>query len=532
MRLARRWTTRCLDSHRRCDLERQPFYPTRLLSIAADTIQLVITEGWPDRPLYATLSHCWGKIEFDTLKSNNIEDLKHGIKNRYLSKTFADAIKIARFVGLNYLWIDSLCIIQDNIKDWDIEAGRMASVYGGSSLNIAASSAKNGTEGCFLKPQYHGGGFRARVCISGRTEIHEFTSGNEYKRSVTQSHLATRAWTVQEKILAPRTLHCGDQGFFWECRSHMASEYFPDGFCKDGGFPRLAHASVLPDDWNPRSAWRAIKNWYSGCDLTQSGDKLIALSGVVRSFQDKTRGRYFAGLWRHSMEEELCWRPLDPRQRPAYRAPSWSWAAVDGPVSTKLVGSKYDDIVYANVHSVSVMNAGGNTLGAVIHGTLSLHCKLIVPGIIAADAAARAMRKSRQILHGLNPDEERAIRFSNLGGEGYVFPFLLDCAEEKDLRLGQSIYYLPLRAIGRGQVYHPIQGFDTSQRGVFGIVLEAVHASLNRYRRIGSFEYSSQGWFVNGDDSVVSLFEDYANFMGVSRGILSASDGEITVNIV
>lgn len=132
----------------------------------------MITADWTQRPLYATLSHCWGKGEFGTLKDTNFVDLQRGIPDQFLSRTFAVAINIARGAGLPYLWIDSLCIIQGNKKDWEIEASKMASVYGGSSLNIAASSARGGTEGCFLKPQHHSGGFRAQINVLGRKEIH------------------------------------------------------------------------------------------------------------------------------------------------------------------------------------------------------------------------------------------------------------------------------------------------------------------------------------------------------------------------
>lgn len=215
MKLAQRWATDCHEYHSACNLKRPPRYPTRLLSIATDPIQLVVTTEWTDRPLYATLSHCWGSSTFETLNSTNVEELKQRVPSRFLVKTFADAIQIARNLGLNYLWIDSLCIIQDNSQDWEVEASIMASVYGGSSLNIAASFARDGTEGCFLKTRHYGGGFTAGASIAGKRQMLELSPGNEYYRNVTGTHLATRAWTVQEKILAPRTLHCGDQGFFF-----------------------------------------------------------------------------------------------------------------------------------------------------------------------------------------------------------------------------------------------------------------------------------------------------------------------------
>jgi len=134
-----------------------------------------------------------------------------------LTNTFIDAIEIALAVGFQYLWIDSLCIIQDDKEDWETEAARMASVYGGSSLNIAAASAEDGTYGCFPRHTDHPMGLEVELCINGRKEVHHFVRTGSYEQCVTNNHLASRAWTVQEKVLSPRTLHCGDQGVFWEC---------------------------------------------------------------------------------------------------------------------------------------------------------------------------------------------------------------------------------------------------------------------------------------------------------------------------
>jgi hypothetical protein len=133
-----------------------------------------------------------------------------------LPKTFTDAIDITRKLGLDYLWIDSICIIQGDNCDWEHESALMSPVYGGSSVNIAASSARDGSQGCFLKPKYFTGGFLAEISIKGSRKVYDFRSPLTYDKATVNSHLATRAWAFQEKLLAPRTLHCGDQGLFWE----------------------------------------------------------------------------------------------------------------------------------------------------------------------------------------------------------------------------------------------------------------------------------------------------------------------------
>ena len=99
-----------------------------------------------------TLSHCWGtsKSRDYNLSSNNWKQYTDAISVSALPKTFLDAIAFTRVLGIRYLWIDSLCIIQDSQEDWVTESALMPSVYGNSFCNIAASGAFNSAEGCFL----------------------------------------------------------------------------------------------------------------------------------------------------------------------------------------------------------------------------------------------------------------------------------------------------------------------------------------------------------------------------------------------
>lgn len=528
MQLVQRWTRNCLESHPDCSSERPRCYPSRLLSIGVNPIRLAITAQWTDRPLYATLSHCWGIRKFETLVTTNFDELQRGVPKRLLSKTFEDAIQIALAAGLKYLWIDSLCIIQDSNTDWEAEASMMATVYGGSSLNIAASSARDGSEGCFLQPLNHAGGFTAPVCTNGKRELLEFSTGGVYFQNFFKSHLATRAWTVQEKVLPPRTLHCGHRGLFWECRTQVASEYFPYGFSETNGFLRGTILRSYGRDL--KAYWTQLKQWYSGCDLTKPGDKLVALSGVARVIQDKTGLQYFAGLWRQNLMQQLCWSAIQPRTRPQYRAPSWSWAAVDGEIDFKPDEHGSDDICFVRVRSVSLIHPGGNTLGAVLHGTLSLHCHMMICGTVIAEGIARANRRTCPIWHDRNPDQKPGACFARLCQTSHMLVFLLDFAEPTDSRAGQTIYYLPLRFIKFTDLYFRDEG--TSDQ-VFGLVIEKADTALDQYRRIGSFYYYAPGWWADHHDgSDCCLSADYVKFMELATGVSSSGGGGQTINLV
>jgi hypothetical protein len=385
-----------------------------------------------------------------------------------LTKTFVDAIEIARTVGLQYIWIDSLCIIQDSYHDWEVEAASMTSVYGGSSFNTAASSAENGTQGCFPRPwDHYSEGFQAEVRINGRKEVHHLISPTCYASCIHHNHLGSRAWAIQEKVLSPRTLHCGDRGMFWECRTTMASDDLPDGFDSSGAGSFISSHSVLlhPDRTNSFN-WPWLVAWYSRRELTYPKDKLVALAGVARLLTDRVGDQYLAGLWRKDLEVNPCWKVLYTRQRPPYRAPSWSWAAVNGMI-VGLTDANYDfseRILHIRVHSVSVQNTGADPCGSVAHGILTLDCDMIRKGTVRRPQSGSA-------LTGPVAQGEPPPLFADLGCEKTLFPFALDLDEEQDERLGQIIYFLPLRTVncrhGRTVAEHSqvITMWDRHRRG-------------------------------------------------------------------
>jgi hypothetical protein len=117
------------------------------------SLSLHITEDSSLKSPYITLSHCWGnpKLQIKRLSNANISQFTNLIDDAELPKTFQDAIAIARRLGVRFLWIDSLCIIQDSVEDWVKESSNMGNVYKNSLCNIAATAAPDGRTGCFLQ---------------------------------------------------------------------------------------------------------------------------------------------------------------------------------------------------------------------------------------------------------------------------------------------------------------------------------------------------------------------------------------------
>lgn len=159
--MARTWLADCSDSHEDCRNKKAYRQPTRLISVGHDAVCLVITKNLKSPPQYATLSYCWGQQPFTTLTRDNIQSFMDHIPQNDLPRTFTDAFEVARQLEIQYIWIDALCIIQDdNVdaanNDWAKEAGHMSSVYGGAYVNLAATTATDVRQGFLQNPEDRG----------------------------------------------------------------------------------------------------------------------------------------------------------------------------------------------------------------------------------------------------------------------------------------------------------------------------------------------------------------------------------------
>jgi hypothetical protein len=150
--LAKVWLQQCKDEHEFCGHSSSTsFVPTRLVDLNSGEPHLHIVGATEPDIQYATLSHCWGLTSYTVLKRSNLPQFLLAIPPEAIPTTFQHAMMIAKYLGLHYIWLDSLCIIQDSAEDWQKEATSMDSIYGRSVINIAASGAKDGAVGCFFE---------------------------------------------------------------------------------------------------------------------------------------------------------------------------------------------------------------------------------------------------------------------------------------------------------------------------------------------------------------------------------------------
>jgi hypothetical protein len=223
---------------------------------------------------------------------NNVEKFRVRIPLEELTRTFQDAVHTTRFLGIQYLWIDSLCILQDDPDDWRRESSFMSGVYNGSTITIAASGATDRSSGCFFG-RHTSWRCQIRGMSDGKASLFDCIP-KFYHSSLRKAPLASRGWVMQERFLSHRTLHFTRKEIFWECHEEVALETFPE---RIPSWPGASQNKLsLPKCPMTHALWSNPVKEYSCCKLTFACDKLIAISGLARAFQAQIKDDCLAGL--------------------------------------------------------------------------------------------------------------------------------------------------------------------------------------------------------------------------------------------
>lgn len=345
LRLASLWVESCLSEHSKCvKSQRQlPRLPTRVIDVGnQNDSKPFLFEPKGGCGAYFTLSYCWGGHRGLTT-SATYKNYCNEIPLDSLPRTFRDAIKVTRSFGCRFLWLDSLCIIQDVEQDKHREVALMGEIYRNTLLTIAAAKGADPDAGLFAEREPR----TQRPCRLPSRLIgiipESFVSTELDSKRANLNTLDLRAWVLQEIVLSTRLLIFGRDRLEWSCLEGQASEKEP----VPGGyrtvyerFRNLIHRPIR----SPRKGislsfgthvleWYDIVENYSNRFLTRSEDILPAISGLASRMHDLHGGTYLAGLWKEDIQGGLCWyiqsqRKSDRHTRPLYQtAPSWSWAS-------------------------------------------------------------------------------------------------------------------------------------------------------------------------------------------------------------
>ncbi|KIW49260.1 hypothetical protein PV05_10954 [Exophiala xenobiotica] len=367
--------SKCQQWHPRCGTSLDRTMPTRVIDVGCPPDEsaafLVATEGRAGK--YIALSYCWGdgvKPEVKLMKST-YDALLRRIDEERMFRTHQEALQVARELGFQYLWIDAICIIQDSLEDWQIESAKMTQVYGNAELTLVAGRNGDSTKGFINNP----------VVPAMPPHQLEYTNPAYPReeqsvcyvtlpRSLDRGRVEDRAWCFQESILSRRSIVYGVEQLSFQCQEGL--------FCEDGTI-RLKEANQegryilsepLANETESIAAKETmLRRWYHMVDqysmrgIYEPHDIFAALAGIAKAVQNTLRCRYLAGIWEVDLIRGLLWHsrndtlPFPPGgryqalKRPternankphvlgqvALRAPSWSWASVEGPVFTSSV---------------------------------------------------------------------------------------------------------------------------------------------------------------------------------------------------
>ena len=342
------WLTNCVESHKHCQRPKFSKLPTRVIDVGGGTPprEPFIFESQGQHGRYVALSHCWGKARRLTATTRNIEVLKKGIPLATLPATFQHAVTITRKLGIQYIWIDCLCILQDSTEDWAREAAEMREIYMNSHLTISAKDGHGSFDGI----------------LNQRSKFQFVSSSADQAKPPRRfgirevgrvSPLDKRGWTLQEYVLAPALLHYCDDMLWWECNSMVASEedlqseetpvsYAP---WTKGLFAQHRTGLVGSDmlikvsEGNQFNAWLLAIETYTMRSFTVKEDRLPAILGLISAFAKRYNAIPLAGLWYEDLERGLLWFRVDDQPKASLQGPatskrgaSWHWVSVDYPV--------------------------------------------------------------------------------------------------------------------------------------------------------------------------------------------------------
>lgn len=312
-----------------------------------------------------------------------------------------------------------------------------------------------------------------------------------WTHSVDLCPLNRRAWVLQERLLSPRILHYSRTQLFWECKTAKACETSPEPVSRmrPGAAGTVHHLESSHElygiDADPlHEHWLDIVETYSDTNMTKTEDKLVAISGLAKEVRKNTKDMYCAGVWRKDLINQLLWRVQTPQEYKAiaYRAPSWSWASVDGRVTfiARTAIETYPEISVSNVRTLGIDSTPWS-FGQISYGSMRVRGTL-----------------------------KTAQRCESLYGEYKLL--LADQLEEleNDMQVTYGDYYpdmipnhspenpfcLPIMSFVNGRF-----AIEKENRGrglLAGLVITPTGDFRDEYRRIGIFSISNpagKAWF-------------------------------------
>jgi hypothetical protein len=557
------WMNECLSSHRSCGAQTSAqddnTRPARLLDMSGccrSGIRLIETKSGTSYQ-YACLSHRWDNAVADhKTTTENLPSRLSSLALRKLPVNFRDAVSIARGLNIKYLWIDSICIIQDgdNGADLNRELAKMGFIYQNAHLTIVAVSSSDSSGGCFPRPA-------SDVCFSVPNNTQDdyligarVLDKKGYAVSIDDINahypLLTRGWVFQEVLLSPRIVLCNYGEFTFECRGSSRCE------CNSSIAPHPTRAQTstwlghldfvdrqrlrpltdaLPQDAldayreQAMNFWREVVLKYSQLKLTYSFDVLPAIGGCAQALAHNLQFKYIAGMWEEILHVDLLWYVLPqkryaPKPRPKdTTAPSWSWASVSMGQAVTHIDPKSPYLINQVLLQDAIKehhyqpNYLANPFGKMNYAYLKLDAKLYPWYLRSFCRTAQHHWNRRHPVIDLfinrphdpvnctahiqelmvNDVGVQTYLDGRLADEGLVFTHFSNCIHSRPAdQCGLAQIYL-LHALHREARVKSVEMFLVLMR------IQSVHGRPNCYRRIGLIMLTDEGTSLRTWDRMI-----------------------------
>ena len=399
------WLTQCEQQHGDACAARHSRLPTRVVDVSDPARLRLVETGKGASGRYVTLSYCWGGAQDFLTTTETIGKRLDGFTLSDLPQTLQDAVTVTSALGIDYLWVDSICIMGDNVRDRAFEISTMGSIYKDATLTLVASKADAAGNG-FLhgdsRPET--GLWKALIPLafplpnpSAKTIQDALTMPRtvfgtvwlcDEDPSMTatfRSHVERRGWCLQEKLLSSRLLSYG-RWPTWRCSlaTHSDGGFYPRNAKKEtherqlvkclseqrrrstGAETQQLGRTDLHTSTQCLQSWYSLLNEYTQRSLGVQSDRLPAIGGIAAEISRVTGFTYVAGLWRENLVHDLMWTCQAKEwtvRLAAFPGPTWSWASADCPVSYGEISE--DALALAHVHACAVRPGASGPFGDV-----------------------------------------------------------------------------------------------------------------------------------------------------------------------
>lgn len=475
--LAASWLKDCIENHPTCGVPGPVPLPTRVIDVGdanSSEPRLVESRGLHDN--YVALSYCWGDPQVHprmrTLKTN-YDDHMRCIEYSSMPRTIQDAVTICRKLGVQYLWVDALCIIQEDLPDWIEESVKMCSVYTNALCTISAAHADGVSGGIFSKQDFASHTYELN--LRGRSiytrkflaPFHEhFDFGNIFHCPAATSMvdpsarltepIAERGWTLQESILSNRLLHYTTDELMWHCNETRRCECGNSVGASDvsENYNALLRRLDIPvsdvEEWRIWMLWQGFVETFSLRRLSFEPDKLPALAGLAEQYVTHLQQRfgkkpvYLAGLWDVFLLRQICWsvqysrmswRPdgqYKPKRPKEWRAPTWSWCSVEAPI--KIIEARVFETSAEVIEAVTEPKYPDlYPFGPVKSG------RLVLRGMVIKNLKVERTGTDLVLEGPTTNNNDNLLTFKLLDKEGNSLPF--QCDDPSSIPSGYSLGY-------------------------------------------------------------------------------------------